>query len=80
MPTRPLHPRSKPLREPQRRRLSSRAGTVTTSLSLPLALHRRAIEAALARNWVLREVVRVALTEWLDRQGPGTRRVSGARP
>ena len=66
MPTRPPQPRSTPLREPQRRRLQSRAGTTTTSVSLPHDLHRRAVEAALARNWVLREVLRQAVVEWLD--------------
>jgi hypothetical protein len=77
MPTRPPTPRSTPLRAPQRRRLPSRAGTTTTSVSLPHDLHRRAVEAALERNWVFREVVRVALVEWLDRHG--ARRGKGAR-
>jgi hypothetical protein len=78
MPTRP--PTPTPLRAPQRRRLPSRAGTVTTSVSLPHALHRRAVEAALARNWVLREIVRVALSEWLDRHDTRARLGTGGRP
>ena len=78
MPTHPPTPRSPALRAPQRRRLPSRVGTVTTSVSLPHDLHRRAVEAALERNWVLREIVRVALSEWLDRHSP--RRGRGARP
>ena len=65
MPTRP----STTLRDATRRRLPSRVGTVTTSVSLPHDLHRRAVEAALARNWVFREVVREALSEWLARHG-----------
>ena len=75
--TRPPSPRATPLREPQRRRLSSRAGTTTTSVSLRHDLHQQAVAAAVARNWVFREIVRVALVEWLDRHG--ARRARGGR-
>lgn len=58
-----------------RRRLPVRApDDIVTSAVLPRRLHRRVRVAAVTLNWTLGEVVRVALSEWLDRNMPHTRR------
>jgi hypothetical protein len=54
----------------QRRRLETRAGTVTTTVSLPEPLHAQLAQAALDQRWTLAEVLRVAATEWLAKQRP----------
>jgi hypothetical protein len=61
----------------QRKRLESREGTVTTTVSLPGDLHHRLAMAALTLRWTLAEVLRVAAVEWLarhERKGKGGRR------
>ena len=54
----------------QRRRLATREGTVTTTVSLPEPLHAQLARAALDRRWTLAEVLRVAASEWLARPEP----------
>jgi hypothetical protein len=56
----------------QRRRLETRAGTVTTTVSMPEPLHAQLARAALDRRWTLAEVLRVAAREWLARHRQGT--------
>jgi hypothetical protein len=63
----------KPVREATRKRLPSRADTVTTSITLARPVHQRAVMAAVTRNWTLTEVFRQALDEWLDRHAPTTK-------
>jgi len=55
-------------RAPRFRRLPDRKDTMVSSMVLPIALHRRMVIAAHDLNWPLAEVVRVAVTEWLDNQ------------
>ena len=64
---------------PRRKRLPSREGTILTTIALPRALHREASLAALNRNWSLMEVLRVALAEWLAREGSPRKPGGGAR-
>jgi len=54
-------------RAPQRRRLRSRHAchAITTSVSLPRTLHRRARSRAFALNWTTGELIRIAITDWL---------------
>jgi hypothetical protein len=52
----------------QRRRLDTREGTITTTVSLPESLHVQLARAALDRRWTLAEVLRVAAREWLARR------------
>lgn len=51
----------------QRKRLETRAGTITTTVSMPEPLHAQLAQAALDRRWTLAEVLRVAASEWLAR-------------
>jgi len=64
------------LRSPKRRRLKSRENTVTTSVIVPIALHERAMLCAVRLHWTLGELMRQALTEWLDRHERETKGVS----
>ena len=64
------------LRSPKRRRLESRENTVTTSVIVPIALHERAMLCAVRLHWTLGELMRQALTEWLDRHERETKGVS----
>ena len=64
-------PGSPPLRSPKRRRLHiPPADAMVTSLTLPRALHERAMIAALRLNWSFAELARVALGAWLDAHEP----------
>ncbi len=75
----PVMPHSRRLRtRGQRRaasprgRLSTRSGSVVTTISLGADQHRRAAVAAAERGWVLTGLFRQAVGEWLakhDRQG-----------
>jgi len=64
------------LRSPKRRRLKSRENTVTTSVIVPIVLHERAMLCAVRLHWTLGELLREALTEWLDRHERETKGVS----
>jgi hypothetical protein len=64
------------LRSPKRRRLKSRENTITTSVIVPIALHERAMLCAVRLHWTLGELMRQALTEWLDRHERETKGVS----
>jgi hypothetical protein len=57
-----------PERASKRRKLVSRkdTDTVITSMVLPRELHRRATLTAFDLNWSMAELVRQAVSDWLD--------------
>jgi hypothetical protein len=58
------------VRSAKRLRLPRAADATVTSLTLPRALHERAMIAALRLNWSFAELARVALGAWLDAHEP----------
>jgi len=50
-----------------RGRLATRRGVTVTSIALPTPVHRRVAIAAAERGWVLTEIFRQAVAEWLAR-------------
>jgi len=59
---------------PKRIRAASSEGYVRTSAALPEALHRRLMHASIETRLVATEIVRRALTEWLDRHAKKPRK------
>ncbi len=61
----------------QQKRLRTRAQAIATTVVLPQQVHRRALLAALQRNWTLNWLLNEAVGEWLRRhehESPGRRR------
>ncbi len=52
----------------KRKRAETREGMRVTTMALPEELHRRLAIAALEDNTVMTELVRQAVTEWLERR------------
>ena len=57
-----------------KKRASTRSGMVVTTVALDEALHRRLALAALDERAALTELVRQAVTEWLDARDTRLRR------
>lgn len=58
----------------KRVRATSSEGHVRTTAALPEALHRRLMHASIETRLVATEIIRRALTEWLDRHAKKPRR------
>ena len=63
----------------KRKRAESREGMRVTTVALPEELHRRLAIAALEGRTVMTELVRQAVTEWLERRGRATRSKRGRK-
>jgi len=50
-------------------RAKSRTGMRTTTVTFPLAMHRKLLDAAAAQNMPLTELVRRVLADWLRSRG-----------
>ena len=58
----------------RKKRAESREGMVVTTIALDEDLHQRLAIAAVEERAAITELVRVAVTEWLDRRRPERRR------
>ena len=63
----------------KRKRAESRKGMRVTTVALPEELHRRLAIAALEGRTVMTELVRQAVTEWLERREHATRSKRGRK-
>lgn len=54
--------------KPKRRRAESREGMRVTTIALPDEMHRRLAIEAIESRTVLTQLVREAISEWLDRR------------
>jgi len=59
----------KETQKPKRRRDESREGMRVTTIALTDEMHRQLAIEALDRRTVLTQLVREAISEWLERQG-----------
>ena len=60
-----------------KKRASSREGMVVTSVALEKDLHQRLAIAAIEESAAITEIVRQAVSEWLDRREPRRSRKGG---
>jgi hypothetical protein len=63
----------------KRKRAETREGMRVTTMALPEDLHRKLAIAALEDNTVMTELVRQAVTEWLERRKRATRSKRGRK-